>query len=299
MTDFSDADTLEPAWLRTLLSGVTRVGDVLEESCPPLDVAADAARLRASAEARGLIAPALARDELTELQHLGDTLEESCPPLDVAADAARLRASAEARGLIEPVPDEPQDPTELQYLSDNLSSATSGTHPYCLQCAAPVEQHRRFCAQCGQRLSNRASAVDEAMAEVLRRWRQIDNLRAYERTAVLRYLAKTRVRDGDRLRRTIAGGQVTPEGTDDAGLTVWEDEQWVTQLLDALPLVQRYVMMGLYRGMTTAEIADLLGKTPEAVRHTLRRARAVLREELARERNEGSRSPGTTREAPR
>jgi RNA polymerase sigma factor (sigma-70 family) len=144
-----------------------------------------------------------------------------------------------------------------------------------------------------------APAVDEAMADVLRRWRQIENPRAYARTAVLRNLVKTRVRDGDRLRRTIAGGQVTPEGTDDAGLTIWEDEQWVTQLLDALPPAQRDVMVGLYGGMTTAEIADLLGKTPEAVRQTLRRARAVLREELARQSNEGSPSPGTTKEEPR
>jgi hypothetical protein len=56
-----------------------------------------------------------------------------------------------------------------------------------------------------------ASAVDEAMADLPRRWRQVDNPWAYAQKAVLRNFLKTRKRDGDRLRRTIAGGQVTPE----------------------------------------------------------------------------------------
>jgi RNA polymerase sigma factor (sigma-70 family) len=131
-------------------------------------------------------------------------------------------------------------------------------------------------------------AASQAMLDILRRWSDVVEPMAYARRAVISHFIRAKVNDRRRLDRIVAAGHVAPAVSEDTDLNVWEEEQWVAQLLATLPAVQRAVMTHLYNGLEHSEIAELLGKTPEAVRKNLQLARAHLREELERL---GRRSP--------
>jgi RNA polymerase sigma factor (sigma-70 family) len=70
------------------------------------------------------------------------------------------------------------------------------------------------------------------------------------------------------------------EGSIDRMLTVWEDRQWVTQLLNGLPPAQREAMALIVDEYSPTEIAQLLGASPEAVRQRLYVARQRLENEI-------------------
>jgi RNA polymerase sigma factor (sigma-70 family) len=128
-------------------------------------------------------------------------------------------------------------------------------------------------------------ATQMTMGELLSRWAGVDDPLAYGRHAVVNTFVKTRTRGLDRLRvrqirRTAAG----PPAHDSPALTLWEDREWVIQLLDSLPREQRTVMACVVDGFKTAEIADLLGRSSDAVRQSLREARIRLRRALEAER---------------
>lgn len=120
-------------------------------------------------------------------------------------------------------------------------------------------------------------AVAAAMEDVLRRWDQISSPRAYARKAAVSHFIREKKRGNDRTRRQLAEyAEARQDGVEDAGLTVWEDRQWVAQILGALPPAQREVMTFITDGFTPSEVAELLGKTSEAVRQNLCAARARL-----------------------
>lgn len=129
----------------------------------------------------------------------------------------------------------------------------------------------------GATLEEAYEAVDQTMEEVLLRWSHITYPRAYARQAVVSNFVKRRRRDRERLLRTIKGGHLTQESVEDHELNVWEDDQWVAQLLQRLPPTQREVMRCVLAGLDTGEIAELLGKTPHAIRKNLQLARERLR----------------------
>jgi RNA polymerase sigma factor (sigma-70 family) len=129
-------------------------------------------------------------------------------------------------------------------------------------------------------------AVDTTMEDVLRRWEVIDNPLRYAGRAVVSNFLKSKTRGLNRIRqRQIARGEISAEAHEDAGLTAWEDQQWVGQMLEHLTSTQRRVMVHVIDGLTPAEIAELLGKSPEAIRQSLcaarRRLRLALRQEQA------------------
>jgi DNA-directed RNA polymerase specialized sigma24 family protein len=66
-------------------------------------------------------------------------------------------------------------------------------------------------------------------------------------------------------------------------MTIWENWQWVNQLLSSLPPAQREVLTYVVKGFKPAEVAILLGKTPASVRKNLQLAveRLRAREDLA------------------
>ncbi len=120
-------------------------------------------------------------------------------------------------------------------------------------------------------------AVSAAMIEVLQRWDAIANPRAYARRAAINNMIKSRQRGLPRISaRLIERGDVPPEGEEDPGLLVWEQQEWVTLLLKSLPEAQRQVLACLVDMFTAQEIAYLLGKTEAAVRQNLRAARKRL-----------------------
>ena len=119
-------------------------------------------------------------------------------------------------------------------------------------------------------------AVAASMAEVLRRWEEIGDPLAYARTATRSNFIKEKTRPARLISRLIERGEVSC-GYQDAGLTVWEDGQWVKQLLDSLPPAQREAITGFMDEYNHVEVARLLGKDPAAVRQNFRAARQRLR----------------------
>jgi RNA polymerase sigma factor (sigma-70 family) len=124
-------------------------------------------------------------------------------------------------------------------------------------------------------------AVSAAMVEVLIRWDRIENPRAYARRAAVNHMIKNRQRGLQRIKeRLIERGDVPREGDLDPGLLVWEQQEWVTLLLKSLSPAQRQVLACIVDAFTPQEVADLLGKTEEAVRQNLHAARKRLARRL-------------------
>lgn len=120
-------------------------------------------------------------------------------------------------------------------------------------------------------------AVAAAMEEVFQRWGTIENPQAYARRAAISNLIKAKKRGSRRVVDwLIQRGAVPPEHALDPGLTVWEQQEWVTVLLKALPPAQREVLACIVDEFTLREIAELLGKTEAAVRQNLCAARKRL-----------------------
>jgi RNA polymerase sigma factor (sigma-70 family) len=139
-------------------------------------------------------------------------------------------------------------------------------------------------------------AVSAALEEVLRRWDRIDNPRAYARKATISILVKNKERGQQRIRDRIIQRGEFPIGPDlDPGLTVWEEQEWVMQLLESLPPAQREVLACMVDMFPRKEIAQLLGKTDAAVRQNLCAARKSLVSYLAVPRSGGSPASGEDR----
>jgi len=128
-------------------------------------------------------------------------------------------------------------------------------------------------------------AAAAAMKEVLRRWDELHDPLAYARRAVISNFVKEKTRSLDRIRqRQVERHAGIAEGREDPGLTVWEDREWVMQMLRSLPPGQRNVMAFIVDGFAPTEIAALLGRSPAAIRQSLHDARLRLIEALQRER---------------
>lgn len=128
-------------------------------------------------------------------------------------------------------------------------------------------------------------ATATAMKEVLQRWGKLENPLAYARRAVISNFLKEKTRNLDRIRRRqVEKHAGTAESREDPGMTVWEDSEWVMQMLNSLPPGQRNVMAFIVDGFTPTEIAALLGRSPAAIRQSLHDARLRLTEALQRER---------------
>lgn len=133
-------------------------------------------------------------------------------------------------------------------------------------------------------LEDAHDAIHDVIVDMLKRstWNRLTiNPRAWVRIAV-----RHAYYDQQKLRR-----KETPEGDMPLALeryavegpNVWEDWQWVDQMLSTLPPAQRAVVELILCDMSSAEIADLLGKTPGTVRQHLAHARKRLRANLGKD----------------
>jgi DNA-directed RNA polymerase specialized sigma24 family protein len=95
--------------------------------------------------------------------------------------------------------------------------------------------------------------------------------------AAVNSFVKQRQRDR---RRSVLEASLESPSIGDGGLGILEGEQWTVQLLQHLPPAQREVMAYPFDGLSPAEIATALGKTPAAIRKNLQLARERLRREL-------------------
>lgn len=105
------------------------------------------------------------------------------------------------------------------------------------------------------------------------------NPKAWVRQAVLHTYYDQQIKRR-RARDAVKNLPPPPGSYVDHSANVWEDWQWVKQQLDKLPPAQREVMELILIDMTTAEIADLLGKTQATIRQNLAHGRKRLRENL-------------------
>jgi RNA polymerase sigma factor (sigma-70 family) len=121
-------------------------------------------------------------------------------------------------------------------------------------------------------------ALEDAMCVAYKKWESIDNPHAYVRTVAIRKL----IREIERKRRE----QPTPsddgaESGEPTGQEIWEQQEWVSSILEQLPAAQRQVLQCVVDELKPAEIAILLGKRAEAVRQSLCAARKRLKKHLA------------------
>ncbi|GID29119.1 RNA polymerase sigma factor [Paractinoplanes brasiliensis] len=127
-------------------------------------------------------------------------------------------------------------------------------------------------------------AAQMSMAEVLRRWADIGDHRAYGRKAVINNFIKAKTNTLDRVRaQQVRYGAATAPSQQDASLNLWEDTQWVMQLLRSLPPEQGKVMAFVVDGFAPHEIAAMLGRSPDAVRQSLYEARIRLRKTIKKD----------------
>jgi RNA polymerase sigma-70 factor (ECF subfamily) len=141
----------------------------------------------------------------------------------------------------------------------------------------------------GASMDEAKEAVAETLVELVQRWDDLTNPFAWAKRAARSHFFREKQRGPRRIRRKMveqAAG--SDEGQDDPELTVWEDNEWITQLLERLPPKQREVLALVLDGFAPAEIAELLGRSSDAVRQNLYEARKRLRSVLRGERADES-----------
>lgn len=150
----------------------------------------------------------------------------------------------------------------------------------------------------GAHLPEAEDAASKTLTEMLARWPVPGYPLAYARRAVVNNFIKHKTR-GDRrvAQRLIDRGHVPHrEGAEDDGLTAWEDDQWVSDVIGVLPPAQRAVMKCIAEGLHRDEIAEELGMSRETIRRHLCDARARLAELLNPD--GGPRQPSSAAEHP-
>ncbi|AGZ42095.1 RNA polymerase sigma factor [Actinoplanes friuliensis] len=117
-------------------------------------------------------------------------------------------------------------------------------------------------------------AVAEAIREALRRWSELTHPVAWVRTAARSHWLKQRRSAGHgELEVLVADVAELGEGRTDPDLVAYELEEWFAGVLAQLPPARREALELSAQGLTPTEIAELVGKTPEAVRTALKLGR--------------------------
>jgi RNA polymerase sigma factor (sigma-70 family) len=117
-------------------------------------------------------------------------------------------------------------------------------------------------------------AVAEAIREALRRWTELTHPVAWVRTAARSHWLKQRRSTGHgELEVLVADVAELGEAQADPELVAYELEEWFAGVLAQLPPARREALELSAQGLTPSEIAERLGKTPEAVRTALKLGR--------------------------
>jgi RNA polymerase sigma-70 factor (ECF subfamily) len=117
-------------------------------------------------------------------------------------------------------------------------------------------------------------AVAEAIREALRRWSELTHPVAWVRTAARSHWLKQRRSAGrGDLEVLVADLSELGAGRADPDLEAYELQEWFAGVLAQLPPARREALELSAQGLTPAEIAQRVGKTPEAVRTALKLGR--------------------------
>ena len=136
-------------------------------------------------------------------------------------------------------------------------------------------------------------AALDTMHYLYRNWWSISNKEAYAKTMMVRRIGRRRRVAADRAKRLERQAPADLHAVDDDGssVTAYVSRQWILDLFQTLPPVQRAVMIGFFDGVPTRDIADALGKTEAAIRKNLQLARIRLQRELERQRERDRERP--------
>lgn len=136
----------------------------------------------------------------------------------------------------------------------------------------------------GGRLPDAADITQETMIKEYQCWSVIRHPESWARRVASRALVRrTASVEEDLVDDLPEHSSLLPTLT---SVEAWEQRHEVLRLLDRLPPRQRQVLAWTLDGYTTAEIADELKITPEAVRANLMKARRALAEHLGTTGNE-------------
>ena len=140
-------------------------------------------------------------------------------------------------------------------------------------------------------------AASSAMEYMMASWSRIEDPLRYGRVATVRYYYKEKTRGQDRVRERLDQRRTSSVRVcEDPNLTAWEDQQFVMELLNSLPEGQRAVMACIVDDFKPSEVAELLGKSPAAIRQSLHAARRRLQQQTVRpDHARDQRSTGSTR----
>ena len=147
-----------------------------------------------------------------------------------------------------------------------------------------IARYRYHCAvlmTIGASLAEAEDTISHLAEDMLRKnkWDTLYNPKAWVPKALLHIYRDQQKRQG-RGRELEIKNHLTPGSCPDDGLNVWEDRQWVAQMLRSLSPAQRAVVELIIDGLRPREIAYLLGKTPETIRQHLAQARKKLEANL-------------------
>lgn len=135
----------------------------------------------------------------------------------------------------------------------------------------------------GGTLDEAHDIVGQTMEQMMSRWAEISHPSTYGHKAAVTNFVKYKKRERQWPTKAIEGGHLF-DTYDDLNLVVWEDKEWIDQLICALPPRQRQVVEAILDGLTVDEISALFGRTPTAIRQRITRATrklAQLREHRA------------------
>ena len=127
-------------------------------------------------------------------------------------------------------------------------------------------------------------AAEAALQETYKKWPTLTNPGAWVYKATISNVMKIKRKQAREARaiRKAQPNDSLPEAHEDPGLMQAEYQRWVMTILDSLPPAQREaVALCLVDELSPAEAAELLGKSPAALRRGLCAGREALRQQLA------------------
>ncbi len=126
-----------------------------------------------------------------------------------------------------------------------------------------------------------ADLAQDAMATAWRRWAEITSPRAYTYRVAGRAYTRRALEEPELLTGEVPEpSAVLPRPLE---TEAWLQQQQILRVLRALPPRQRQVLALTVDGWTPAEIAEMLGIEPDAVRASLMKARRCAAEEHRRD----------------
>jgi len=212
-------------------------------------------------------------------------------PLDDPDDVARLLDSLRTAGAEEQVTAlavraaaQPREKTGLGSRRARPDSPRSAVEAFYRTHYSRLLAHAMYI---GATKEDAEDAVESAIIAMLPKWGEIQDPYRYARRTVAHEFIKQRSRSRQDSRRMLESGMRASNLDHDLKqqnqLTMWEDRQWVTQVLGSLPPRQRETLAYIIDEFSPSEIALLLGRDPAAVRQNLMDARRRLKSALTKQ----------------